>query len=487
MKRTSLALLTLVLTLLMIAAAVPSAQTRYTPVLSYIRAIVDVFDPTTPLPPARRGVESDVPTFKEPESGYIPAECQDEYAALSPYVVDCWLNAHPTIAANILWEMQKVPAGDSNYVKPWAQWEEWRRAGLRLTVIELQKWRSTGMKAPFNGLKSFEDVPPNEDAPFWAAGEGGSTVLHEDFAAWPIYVNHVASGLAAEIFAWVPWSLRAYNAEQLKVLFDGTRVFTRAATWSDATFKDGRVVYPSYITPTNATFTLEFLKDLDLIRPTRLETISRTIDWAANLSHKTGTGTVDHWQYEGRAPLARVLDGTVRISDDRFGHYTGGCTSTSWILSWTLRPINIPVVNVQDPSGTCGHSVTGFISEAMYLDHGDVPYNRVVDQAAIPGSWLLINQQTFKEWFPTPADTDISCASQDRRPYQLAPFYPGNGLMQDYCEDVKAGASHADGKVFKTLSREWSLQQLEGLKLWDTLQSKVPTTDAWACKSLQVP
>jgi hypothetical protein len=186
-------------------------------------------------------------------------------------------------------------------------------------------------------------------------------------------------------------------------------------------------------------------------------------------------------------PLARVLEGTVCLSDNKFGHYTGGCTSTSWILSWVLKPINIPVVNVQDPSGTCGHSVTGFISEGMYLDHGDLPYNRAVDQSAIPGSWLLINQQTFKEWFPTPPDTDISCASVDRRSYQLAPFYPGNALMQAYCEDVKAGAGHADGKVFEMLSREWSLQQLEGLKLWDTLQSKVPTSDAWACKSLQAP
>jgi hypothetical protein len=311
------------------------------------------------------------------------------------------------------------------------------------------------------------------------------TVIDEDDAAWPIYVQHIAASLAAEIYAWVPWSITGYDAEQLKVLFDGTHVFARTATWPDSTYKEGRVIYPSAITPTNATVTLKFLYQHDLVRPTRLETISRAIDWAQNLSHKTDTGAYDHWQYEFRPPMARVLAGTVRISDQRFGHYTGGCTTTSWIFSWLLRAINIPAVHVPEQARTCGHSVTGFLSEGLFLDHGDVPYNRAVDQSVIPGHWLLIDAATFNKWFPSPAVVGVNCESLDRRAYQLAPFYPGNGVMQAYCEDVKAGRDHASGDVAKLLKREWSLQQLEAMKLWDTLQSKVATTDAAACKSLK--
>ena len=47
----------------------------------------------------------------------------------------------------------------------------------------------------------------------------------------------------------------------------------------------------------------------------------------------------------------------------------------------------------------CGHELAFFMSENLYLDHGDVPYNQDVKKSGMPMLTYLIDEATYKERF----------------------------------------------------------------------------------------
>jgi hypothetical protein len=115
-----------------------------------------------------------------------------------------------------------------------------------------------------------------------------------------------------------------------------------------------------------------------LIGPSRLATIYNVLQWMRqNMSHFYGQsdfGTCNAvWQYRGYPPLSRIVHGTVDANYPTLGtqHWTAGCHGSVGFLSAVLRAVNIPV----RPVWVCGHELAYFITEGLYLDHGDGPYN----------------------------------------------------------------------------------------------------------------
>jgi hypothetical protein len=367
--------------------------------------------------------------------------------------LDAWLAAHPLIAFAIVWE-------DGGGAHMWWSWSAGWRGELR-QAFDLARLGSSIAVA---------EVPPNQAS--LADGDFATTILSPG-DAWAYFKASVAQSLAAEIDGHVGWSVLGYSADQLAQLFDGRRMF--AWNGSPAGYRidsmHGQVV------PAPPSRSYEFLGAGGLIGYSRLDTIVRLVDWCrSNLVHFTGdttaASTQDQWQYRGFPPLARVLAGTVQTSHPDLGsmHRTAGCWGTTGLFRALLRAVNVPVELVTN----AGHAQPRFMSEARYLSHGDDPYNRLTKATPpIPAAEIPIGQATFDAWF----GAGVSATDRDnnigRRTRELAVQYLPNYLLNEYCSDTAAGKSHANGEVFATLSRNYTVQLLEGLSLWTRMDAKI--------------
>jgi hypothetical protein len=174
------------------------------------------------------------------KSGFIPPICAD---LKDGSLLECWLTQYPTIAESIIWEEHNRRTVYVDYVA-WPDWPQWRRADLAEAFVDARVWYEGGMNV-YTGTP-VPDPPPNMEEPFGS----GHTVLDETTAAWPLYVAHVAHGLAAEIYGWVPWSLRNYDKEALKRLF-GTELNMFIYDSNNGDFYD--VSYPGYVVLSSVT------------------------------------------------------------------------------------------------------------------------------------------------------------------------------------------------------------------------------------------
>lgn len=416
------------------------------------------------------------------KSGYIPPVCLR--FANSEQLVDCWLSQYPTIAKSIVWWFQ----GDSDG-KDWTQWDEAAKQQLRTAVKNAATWYQGGMTSYPGTL--VQDPPPNLTDPLLAAGQPAYVIFAKE-DAWGIYLGNVGLSLAAELYAFVPWSLRNYDATSLHHLFnavrgklpfdDGTKP-TRF--WPSETLSPESP--PGYINwgiaPANATYIFKFLKDNNLLGASPKETIANLLQWSQQLAHHIGNNgslnSYNHWQYYGGPTVSRVIEGTLKLDDTDLGirHWTRGCGGTSAFLVAVLRAANIPAMPATVGAGNDTHATIWFSAEKSFLSHGDDPYDRTA--GGYPAAELLISEQTFFDWFinlrPSLAILNIA-----RRPLELGIQYPGSGLLNDYCKDVQSGADHASGKVYNLYSRlafaGFSVTMLEEAGLWDNLKQKAVAT-----------
>jgi hypothetical protein len=235
-------------------------------------------------------------------------------------------------------------------------------------------------------------------------------------------------------------------------------------------------------TPGNAISTFKFLKTNNLIGTTRIDTIGRVLDWArSNLWHFNGTFTPQNfyynWQYWGYPPVSRVIAGTPDLDPQYTAlaspphHWTAGCWGTSAFLLWVLRVVNIPVETV----GAGGHATPWFVSENLYLSHGDDPYN-AVSKAGYPATYLLVSPDDFHAWFP-PRNITAASHNVGRRPIDLAVQFPtSNWVLYRYCDDLANSRDHASGRVYnETFNTIYAVNDLEVLGLWDRLASAYNT------------
>ncbi|RLJ64651.1 hypothetical protein [Sulfurisoma sediminicola] len=329
-----------------------------------------------------------------------------------PPSVSCWLRAHPNVANAIKWQvMFQVSAYDipETAKRAWPNWSSQERARLDTAFDEAWEWmqaQSGTFSASAEGLPyppvNVRDTTNDNDSP-WT----GVSAAY----AWDLFTRWIALELVVEIGHHVPWSVTAYNDEQLQVLFDSAAIMSRLVddSFTVATGSPGHGNYvkrkdnlgASLIAPPR--YTYAFLANGHIIGASRIGTIGNLLQWVRdNLVHYYGAFTYletgNHWQYRGNPPITGIIEGTINPAigaGGQFNHWTAGCHGTTGFIRNVLRAANIPV----HISTVCGHSQACFITEGVYLDHGDDPYNSTFKSTGQPAAALLIDHNTYVSWF----------------------------------------------------------------------------------------
>jgi len=406
-------------------------------------------------------------------SGIIPHHCQQ--ILHSDLFLPCYLNdsSNAAIAQSIEWTFPSL--SDPNFsTLSWPQWPASAQAQLVQVFQDTVAWYNGGMISYPGTLPP--DPPPSADVADYVGGTIPFPTLDYK-VAFQIYLQHVAMSLAAEVYQWVPWGLHGYDANTLFTLLSPIREF------SDCNAEYSNAFCPSdEATPGNAINTFKFLKTNGLIAPTTIDTIGNVLDWArSHLWHFNGLWTPQNyyynWQYWGYPPVSRVIAGTPN-TDPQYGgyystpeHWTAGCYGTSSFLVWVLKVVNIPAETV----AVGGHTSVHFMSESMYLSHGDDPYN-ALSKAGYPAKLLLITLDEYESWFLL---GDFATANKNvgRRPVDLAVQYPSSNAVRFlYCADVQANLDHASGAVYNQIfSPYYPVWYLEEVFLWQRIQEAVNT------------
>ena len=229
------------------------------------------------IAPALAQQPSPLPADPTPPSIFTgrryPAACIPFWG--KPQMVDCFLSdpVNKPIADSIYWSFPGTPP---SYL-PWSQWPSTAQAGLRKAFQDTVNWRNSGMGNYPGTLPADPPVALNTSS--LMNGVSVNPII-DGATAWSIFSSHAAMNLAAEIYAWVPWSLRNYDGAMLGTLF-----FSHMAECGEAV-RGGYCLY-GQATPAHATYAYRFLVTNRLIGATQRETIERV----QNMFY--------HWQYWG--------------------------------------------------------------------------------------------------------------------------------------------------------------------------------------------
>ena len=332
-----------------------------------------------------------------------------------------WLAAHPSIAAAVLW--QTTPAGADVYLAPtdadklaWANWSASQQADLNLAYVNAAAWYAQGAPAVTMtpGEASANDQPTNWN--LYVNVDGTDTMAWLSPAyLWQLYTANAGFALMLEATGQLPWSLTTDTDPMLRFLLDSATLGWRMnngyfaiGTYPEAELPALRANSRPHTSLADPRWTYRWLAQTGLIGPTRLATIGNLLDWMRqNLWHFFGADTfgIDAaiWGYRGYSPISQIVAGTVDTNNPQFGsqHWTAGCHGSVGFLHAALAALNIPV----QPIWVCGHELAYFMTEDLYLDHGDDPYNALVRGSARPSLDLLLDGATWHQRF-VPNDTD---------------------------------------------------------------------------------
>ena len=211
----------------------------------------------------------------------------------------------------------------------------------------------------------------------------------------------------------------------------------------------------------------------------RRETIGRLLDWCrAGMSHYVGsldpTVAQAFWQYNGYPLVERVISGTTHPQYG-FAHWTLGCPGTTSFLNAVLRTVNTPVERVRAD----GHATPHFMSENLYLSHGDDPYDRLLTTTPpIPIDELLLDQKTFTAWFDPNLTSQVQQDNVGRRCVELTLQYLTDWILKLRCNDVRQGVTNeAASSVYNdsglNLRKFYTVPQLQAMNLWSRLDAKI--------------
>jgi hypothetical protein len=406
-----------------------------------------------------------------------------------PPDLECWLEEHEQVRQAIKWAVPN-PAGGVTEVS-WPDWSSGERQELQQAFEDAWEWFENGMTY-FPGTPLPEPMPNQEPL---ADNELVVTVFDGPDHAWPLYLANVGHILALEIKGILPWSLCDYPTNydpwnhEMAELLRANRLYWMP---SSTTYPGGYTLRGT-VTPAHPTVTFTFMLENDLIGSTRLETITRVLQWARRMRHYVGAHTAlnmeHHWGYRGLSPVSRIISGTVVDSSVTTAypdpeHWTKGCSGTAGFLKEVLRSVNIPVFMEKVPQDSCKHSQPYFPSEGLYLGHGDDPYvswykpiNTTVDP---PMEDFLIDQDTYNDRFT--GDLAEACRNVDRQPLEVMIDYPPELLVEEYCRDLADNYSHAEGRVYQLYQSWYSVQELEARGLWTNLDQQVILLNA-SCAS----
>ena len=326
--------------------------------------------------PFARTPSKPVGIIKQPieiPSGSVPAGCK-AYVNKGPnaayWLLDCYLS-HPSnqvIANNIAWVF-------NGQVTSWAQWPAWAKNDLVNTFNDTVAWYKSGM-TNYPGVL-VKDAPEVINLAYLIDHNGaGAAVYDEATTAWPLYIGHVALNLAAEIYAWVPWSLKNFDNQGIVHAHAPLPLLLEAAINTERRDSVRRW------TARRQTRRLSSSSSRPTISLARRRRRRSTAPWigrgvsgtraAAPWATRPCSSSFDHY---GPPPVARVINGTVTTCTSTPTdwqvtphNWTAGCPGTSGFMATIFRAVNIPVWQV---AAGGGHISPWFMSEKLYLSHGD--------------------------------------------------------------------------------------------------------------------
>ena len=383
-------------------------------------------------------------------------------ATLEVLVLDvhAYLESNGRVAQALVW------AGTDNQPRPYGEWPQALKDKLTTAAARLYG-EGTGLPPVLENLAA--------DA---VDGHYGIT-LHSAGAAEDIYAATVAHSLLLELAGTVPWSLDDLSDHELALLFDGRHLYTDYRTAYGVT---GYYV-GSWSPPAPPDFIWAFMTEEGLIGATRYETIVNTLHWARyHLYHygwpsdRTGYEIdVDHWDYRGGPPVARVLTQSTRKRDGKRGHPTAGCHGTNRLLVHVLRAANIPAEYIK----WAGHATPSFPSEGLYLSHGDDLYSTTTRYSdpfpePFPTADLLIDHETYSEWFNTSNSHEENLNNIGRRGTELLVEHLPQSILGARCWDIDNGLSKEESLVYRRgIGRYWTVAELEAMQFWQRMDGKI--------------
>lgn len=380
--------------------------------------------------------------------------------------LDAWLAEHRDIAESIVWAEAEL--------RPYPVWIPGEKRQLAQTFRRV-----------------YEDEVDRllPDAPAPASVVRG--VAFDRPTAWAMFLAYVAQSLAADVRGWVPWRISAYDPAMRAELLDSRSLLQYqpgTGLWGFDIERHGLA------TPSDPLRAFAFLRG-GRLAGSRRETIERVLEWCrGNLLHNRGVAReedpyVAHWQYPGLPPVQRIIDGTTLFSrtdpsTPRFGHWTLGCGGTSGFLKVVLRAANIPVVVER----RCHHFMPAFVSEDLYLAHGDDPYwiFSKVDppRPQIPISEILLTGVRWRAIFGSgPRNACPPGAHVGIRQDELAVQFLPDELLAHRCRDLNQPNLDASGEpvdpngpasgVARLLSGTYTVEQLTARDLWNRLDREI--------------
>jgi hypothetical protein len=377
--------------------------------------------------------------------------------------LEAWLNQNPTVRDAISWEGSNGRAG-------WSSWTSEQKDFLRRTFAAAWNTSFLLLEDPPRNIAT----PGDTDAPL--------TVITET-DAWLLYVAYISYNLAVEIAGWTSWSLTTYPQDQLEQLLDSRQMYR----WNNANqgFDVCEGQASENVVPASPWTTLLFLYENGIYTcRSRADVIARMVEWCRqNLAHFSGgfeaKNMEDQWQYRGCPPVFRIIRGTAfpgaEVESFRAVlHRTAGCWGTTSFLKATLRVLNIPVKEVVIQSGIVRHSLPSFVSEGLYMTHGDDPYSRLTKcTPPYPSRELLIDQAKFDQWFGSNVPAAEQLKNVGRQVQELAIEHLPDSLLRAHCRDQAANVANADSEVYDSFKNRFTVAELEAQNLWTRLDDKI--------------
>jgi len=297
------------------------------------------------------------------------------------------------------------------------------------------------------------------------------TIQLEERIAKRIYLAWVAHSLYTEIYSLVPWSIEDYDHEMLKNIFHGDTFYGIRDP------QNPHYLYRFRGTPDCPSKIKSILLELGIEGPNRVETIYNLVEFSRQMTHQNGgpsiNSNLNHWQYEGFSPILKILSGTTRVNDNRFGFYTHGCSGTTSFYFWCLRSFNIPVIALSNQVSPA-HTMPFFITENLAMSHGDDPYNELMKDSSITAVDLLISKRQFDNWFLVDTLTDDERRMNVGMQTRILAFEKlPEPLLKMRCIDLQNSTNNIDGRVYENLSRTYTMEYLDSVNFWNHLDEKI--------------
>jgi hypothetical protein len=391
----------------------------------------------------------------EPWQNHVPVAPTTTASVLSDYLTQNWWIAN---AMNWIQPVVTSPPTPPTTVS-WTSWPPEMQTALLDNFVAYWAWYAGGMVGP--DPTPVTDPPPNQHA---TSGGDVLTVL-TPADAQALYIKYLALSFVVELQGQVPWSLLDFDAASLAELLDSQKFFTMYTS-------EGYALIALSVIPAPPLTAAAYVAQNHFVCTDRPKTIAEAVFWARNLQHynNTSDGTqdeLDFWQYPGNPPASRVLAGTIYSGGDssvptNLNQWVQGCHGTTGLLKSLLRTINIPVEeftednpSVSQPNSQyywSGHAVPHFISEGLWLSHGDDPYigTNYASMLPFPLEAMEISDAQFFAWFPNTFSAPLNGApfpNNGRQANELDIAYLDTGMFNPRLTDLIAQPTPPDANI----------------------------------------